>query len=138
VSPDDQWRPPEQPGRTPRPGGQTKPPARPRWMPWVIIALIVAIFLFWQAAPSTGVTRSKILYSEFMTLVRQDKVEQIKYDSSNGKITGQFVKGFTKDGHSEFATQGQENTLPDADIKTMDDHNVGRNYSPRSTDWLAT
>ena len=42
--------PPEPPGRTPRPGGQTRPSgARPRWMPWVIVALIVALFLVWQA-----------------------------------------------------------------------------------------
>src|SRR6478752_2762576 len=110
MSPDDQWRPPEQQGRTPRPGGQTKPPARPKWMPWVIIALIVAIFLFWQAAPGTGVARANVKYGEFLGLVKQDKVASINYDASNGKITGQFVKGFTQDGHSDFATQGQESS----------------------------
>src|SRR5262245_14992363 len=138
--PDDQWRPPEQqgPGRPPRPGGQPRPPARPKWMPWVIIALIVAILLFWKAAPGTGVERASIKYGDFLALVKQDKVDSINYDASNGKITGQFVKGFTQDGHSDFASQGQPNQLPDADIALLDQHQVSRNYKPRSTDWLAT
>ena len=108
-------------------------------MPWVIIALIVAIFLFWQAAPSTrrrpGQARLRRLPRRSSSRTRSSS---IKYDASSGKITGQFVKGFTQDGHTEFTTQGQENTLPDADIKTLNEHNVGRNYKPRSTDWLAT
>ncbi|MGZ7023750.1 MAG: ATP-dependent metallopeptidase FtsH/Yme1/Tma family protein, partial [Ilumatobacteraceae bacterium] len=104
----------------------------------MIIGLIVAIFLFWQAAPGTGVARANVKYGEFLDLVKQDKVASINYDASNGKITGQFVKGFTQDGHSDFATLGQENQLPDADIATLNEHNVARNYKPRSTDWLAT
>ena len=46
-SPEDQWRPPEPPGRPPRPGGgpggPARPPtSRPRWLPWVLIGLILA------------------------------------------------------------------------------------------------
>jgi cell division protease FtsH len=107
-------------------------------MPWVIIALIVAILLFWKAAPGTGVQRASVKYGDFLALVKQDKIDSINYDASNGKITGQFVKGFTQDGHTDFATQGQPTQLPDADIALLDQHQVSRNYKPRSTDWLAT
>src|SRR5262249_24143567 len=85
-----------------------------------------------------GVERASVKYGDFLALVKQDKVDSINYDASNGKITGQFVKGFTQDGHSDFATQGQPNQLPDADIQLLDEHKVGRNYKANSTDWLAT
>ncbi len=141
--PEDQWRPPEQPGRPPRMGGGSggtpgRPGGRPRWMPWVIVGLIVAIFLFWQAAPSTTPDRAKRDYGTFLQDVRENRVASIKYDPSGGKITGKFANGVNVDGKSEFTAQGPEGTLPDEDIKLLNDHNVLRNYKPRSTDWLAT
>jgi cell division protease FtsH len=137
--PEDQWRPPEQPGRPPRPGGASgRPAGRPRWMPWVIVGLIVAIFLFWQAAPSTTPERAKLDYGTFLQRVRENKVSSIKYDASSGKITGKFANGVNEGGKTEFTAQGPENLLPDEDIKLLNDHNVSRNYKPRSTDWLAT
>ena len=39
--PEDQWRPPEPPGRSPRPGGAPAPSGRPRWMPLVIVGLAI-------------------------------------------------------------------------------------------------
>src|SRR5438034_411961 len=87
----------------------------------------------YRPEPSTGVDRASVKYGDFLSLVKEGKVDSISYDASNGKITGQFVKAFTQDGHSEFSTQGQENQLPDADINTLNQHNVSRNYKPRST-----
>ncbi|HYL52292.1 MAG TPA: ATP-dependent zinc metalloprotease FtsH [Acidimicrobiia bacterium] len=139
--PEDQWRPPEQPGRPPRTGGggtPGRPSSRPRWMPWVIIGLIVAVFLFWQAAPSSTPQRAKVDYGTFLQDVREKKVASIKYDASSGKIVGQFAPGVTVDGKSEFTAQGPEGGLPDEDIKLLNQYNVQRNYKPRSTDWLAT
>src|SRR5207253_2958752 len=141
--PEDQWRPPEQPGRPPRMGGggsggtPGRQGGRPRWMPWVIVGLIVAIFLFWQAAPSTTPDRAKLDYGTFLQDVRENKVASIKYDASSGKITGKFGNGVTEGGKSEFTAQGPESALPDEDIKLLNEHKVLRNYKPRSTDWLA-
>jgi cell division protease FtsH len=134
--PDDQWRPPEQPGRPPRVGGTPGRPGRSRWMPWVIVGLIVAIFLVWQATPSTTPERAKLDYGSFLTRVRENKVAEIKYDSSNGKITGKFVQGQNESGKSEFTTQGPQTALPDEDIRTLDEHRVGRNYKAESTNWI--
>jgi len=113
---------------------------RPKWMPWVIVALVVAIFLVWRAAPSTATAQEKVDYGTFLTLVRSDHVSSIKYDASNGKITGEFKSGFTvnNDGKKEFTTQGQINQLPDADVTLLTDHNVARNYKPRSSNVLGT
>src|SRR5262245_3888193 len=141
--PEDQWRPPEPPpGRSPRPGGPTGGPMktgnRPKWMPWVIVAFVVAIFFIWRAVPATTPAQAKLDYGEFLTLVQQDKVNSIKYDASSGKITGEFRGEFNKDGKKEFTTQGQINQLPDADIALLNQHNVARNYKPRSSDILGT
>jgi cell division protease FtsH len=109
-------------------------------MPWVVIALIVAIFLVWRAAPPSSSSQEKLDYGDFLTLVKQDHVANIKYDASNGKITGTFKVGFTKnnDGKKEFTAQGQINSLPDADVTLLSQHNVARNYKPRSSDILGT
>ena len=141
--PEDQWRPPEPP-RTPRPGpsgnggsGRTPTP-RPRWVPWIVVGLLIAVILVWQAAPGSTPARTQIDYSTFLQHVTANKVESIKYDASNGKITGKFAKGFTEKGNSEFTTQGPIGTLPDADIQTLQQHHVDRNYKPRSTTWAGT
>ena len=137
--PEDQWRPPENP-RPPRsgggPGGSSRPGSRPRWLPWVIIALLVGIFLVWKASPSSTPARASVDYGSFMTLVNQGHVDSIKYDASSGKITGEFKGDFTQDGHKEFTTQGPPNALPDADIATLNAKGVSRNYKPHSTDIL--
>jgi cell division protease FtsH len=113
---------------------------RPKWMPWVIVGLIVAIFLVWRAAPPSSPAQEKLDYGEFLTLVKQDHVANVKYDASNGKVTGAFKEGFTKDndGKKEFTTQGQINQLPDADVTLLSQHNVARNYKPRSSDVIGT
>jgi cell division protease FtsH len=136
-SPDDQWRPPDQqPNRPPRaPGQPPKSSSRPKWLPWVIVGLIIAVFLVWQTSTTSTPDRAKIDYGTFLTHVNDNQISSIKYDASNGTITGQFAKGFNVDGKTEFTTQGQIGTLPDADINTLNTHNVSRNYKPHTTDW---
>ncbi len=142
--PEDQWRPPEPPpGRSPRPGssgGPLRSGNRPKWLPWVVIGLIVAIFLVFRAVPTTTTAQEKLDYGTFLTLVNKDHVSSIKYDSSSGKITGEFKTGFTQnnDGKKEFTAPGPLVQLPDADIALLNAHAVARNYKPRSSDILGT
>jgi cell division protease FtsH len=109
-------------------------------LPWVVIGLIVAIFLVFRAVPTTTTAQEKLDYGTFLTLVNKDHVSSIKYDSSSGKITGEFKTGFTQnnDGKKEFTAPGPLVQLPDADIALLNAHAVARNYKPRSSDILGT
>jgi cell division protease FtsH len=140
-SPEDQWRPPEPPGRPPN-GNRPAPPRpqtpRSRWLPWVVIAVVVIALVVWRTAPSSSTSALKLDYSDFLTLVNKGAVQDIKYESSSGKITGQFKSGQEQQGKSTFTTQGQSNGLPDADIALLNAKGVGRNYKPASSDWLSS
>ncbi len=144
--PEDQWRPPEPPNRPPRQGGQggpgsggsPRPSSRPRWLPWVIVGVLVTLVLVWQAAPGGGSSQAEVEYSRFLELVEQENVEQINYESSSGKITGEFRGDFEVDGESEFTTQGQPDGLPDQDVQLLTENNVGRNYKPAPSNWLSS
>jgi cell division protease FtsH len=107
-------------------------------MPWVIIALIVAIFLVWQTAQNTSPARASIPYGKFLELVKDNQVQAIKYESSSGKITGKFANGHTEEGKTEFTTQGQVGGIPDQDLATLTAHNVSRDYKAESTNWIGT
>ena len=142
-SPEDQWRPPEPPGRPPGNNNNRPPAPRPstprsRWLPWVVIAVVVIALVVWRTAPGGSSEALKLDYSEFLTLVNKGTVQEIKYDSSSGKITGQFKPGQEQQGKSTFSTQGQSGGLPQADIQLLTDKNVGRNYKPASSDWLSS
>jgi cell division protease FtsH len=139
--PEDQWRPPEPPNRQPRPGqgnGGPRPGSRARWVPWIIVGTLIVLVLLWQANGSSGGSSASVDYSRFLELVKQDHVDQINYESSSGKITGEFRGDFQVDGQSKFSTQGQPNGLPDQDVRTLTEHNVGRNYKPAPSNWLSS
>ncbi|HEU5479706.1 MAG TPA: ATP-dependent metallopeptidase FtsH/Yme1/Tma family protein, partial [Candidatus Tumulicola sp.] len=108
----------------------------------MIIGLVLAIVLFWQATPSTSPARDQIDYGQFLTLVQQDHVSSVTIDSATGKITGVYApKGFSPNDNNrtQFSTQGPVNNqgIPDADLALLDKHNVARKYKGHSTDWLA-
>ncbi len=107
-------------------------------MPWVLIGLILAIFLAVQARPGSTSNSAKLDYGEFMSLVQQKKVDSIKYDSTSGKITGQFKSDYTQDGKKTFTTQGPLNALPEVDVKTLNDAGVNRNYKPKASTWFTS
>ena len=100
--PEDQWRPPEPPGRQPRPGAP-KTSGRPRWLPVVIVVLALLAFLAWQSTTSGSTPRAHIEYSQFMQLANDGHVQSIEYESSSGHITGVLKKGApTIDGKTAF------------------------------------
>jgi cell division protease FtsH len=102
------------------------------------VAVVVTALLIWQMAPGGDAERVEIDYQRFLALVERDRVAEIKYESSSGDITGEFVDGFEEDGQSEFATQGPQNALPDRDIDLLDEHGVGRNYKAQPSDWFGS
>jgi cell division protease FtsH len=136
-TPEDQWRPPEPPGRPSRPAPPRPATPRSRWLPWVIIGVILLAVVVWQTAPTGTSSRDQLTYAEFLQAVSDGHVDSIKYDQSNGKIVGEYKSGQEQNGKSTFQTTGPTNTLPDADIALLNEHNVGRDYKPPSSDWLS-
>jgi cell division protease FtsH len=130
-------RPPSAPeGQTPpRPASSGSP--FPRWLWWVALAPIVAIVVALNFSPKST-SQTKLSYSQFITTVKADKVDSIKYDQSSGKIVGSYKKGDEVGGNKEFEAQGPRDALPDSDVKTLNDHGVGRNYKPQSSNIIGT
>ena len=111
MSPDPSWRPPEPPGRPPHPPVPPRAPnSRSRWLPWVFLGLLVTALLVYQGLPKGGEAQASLTYSEFLSDVRTNKVDTIRYESSNGHITGQFKKGVEVDGKKAFSTTGPTNS----------------------------
>src|SRR3954447_15218662 len=135
-SPEDQWRPPEPPGRPNRPNAPRPTTPRSRWLPWVVIGVVVIAVLVWRTAPTGSPDRAQLDYGEFLTLVDKGAVESIKYDQSNGKIVGEFKPGHDQGGKSAFQTQGPLDQLPEPDVRRLDAAGVRRDYKPPSSDWF--
>jgi cell division protease FtsH len=120
-------------------------PARPKdgnstsWQKWLPVVLVLAVAAiaaaFWVTRVATPGAKS-ISYSEFLTDVQQDKVKSIKYDSETGSIKGEFTKEV--DGTTTFKTQGPRPSLPDADIKLLDEKGVARDYTDPPSEWFTT
>jgi cell division protease FtsH len=118
------------PPRTPSP--------RSRWLPWVVLGLIVTALIFYQAVPKGGSSSAGITYSQFLDQVQDGHVETIKYDSSSGHITGAFKKNDEFQGKSTFSTTGPTNQMPDADIALLNREKVGRDYKSHGSNILGS
>ncbi len=79
-----------------------------------------------------GTSREELGYAQFLDNVRADQVDRVKIDQVTGKIDGVLKSG------EEFHVNGPQNTIPDEDIKVLDDHKVKRNYKPRSSDFVGS
>jgi len=79
-----------------------------------------------------GPSREELGYAEFLDNVRSDQVDRVRIDQMTGKIDGVLKNG------EEFQVNGPQNTIPDEDIRVLDEHKVKRNYKPRSSDFIGS
>jgi cell division protease FtsH len=120
-----------------RPGGGTpsRPPAPentwPRWVPWLVGLLVLSAVLVGNLGRG-GVDRELLEYSEFISAVEDNRVAQVKIDQMSGGIEGVLKNG------QEFRTQGPQDQIPDSDIALLAEHNVKRDYKPRSSEWVSS
>ena len=101
--------PPPPPPQPPRGEGRAPRTARdryPRWLWWLLAGAVIAIFVASLAAPSER--RDKIDYGAMLSQANEGKVDKVKVNNANGRITGQL-----KDG-TKFTTTGPI-PLPDDD-----------------------
>ncbi|HYT38518.1 MAG TPA: ATP-dependent zinc metalloprotease FtsH [Acidimicrobiia bacterium] len=121
--------------RPPGAGPQPRPPGGsesnwPRWVPWLVAMLVVSALLLGNLG--RGGNKEDFRYSEFLNDVKSDQVERVKIDQVTGRIDGLLKNG------KEFHVNGPQNTIPDKDIQLLADHNVARDYKPRSSDFLGS
>jgi cell division protease FtsH len=79
-----------------------------------------------------GGNKEDFRYSQFLDNVKTDQVERVKIDQVTGRIDGVLKNG------KEFHVNGPQNTIPDKDIALLAEHNVARDYKPRSSDFLGS
>jgi cell division protease FtsH len=99
---------------------------------WVVVGLvaIVAVVVLTRVGP--GDATRELDYSEFLADVRADRVAQVTIDPGDGHIDGLEVDG------DHFTTQGPADTIPEADLRLLDAHDVDRDYASSSSGWGST
>ncbi len=123
-------RPPERPSGPPKPPGTPTPSSRPwpRWLPLVMLGVVVAIFLFTTIRTDTP-ERASLSYTEFSKTVSDGNVKSVSYDPSNGNITGEFKT--PQDGKTDFSSSGPNDDLQPTELKQLKDQGVNVEFIDR-------
>jgi len=98
----------------------TEKPNMPRWATWAIVAVVVLLIAGPRLWPTS--TATKVSYTEFLELVKQNQVTQVQINNLSNEISGTL-----KDG-SEFATTGAV-ILSDADETLLKEKGVDYDYA---------
>ena len=99
----------------------------------------MTLVLVWQAAPGGGGSQAELDYSRFLDLVEQGHVAEINYESSSGKITGEFKGDFEVDGQERVHDAGPaRRSARSQTSRLLTENNVGRNYKPAPSNWFSS
>ena len=117
-------------GNLPKDG--QKPQGRgplPRWAVWVIAAFAVLLLIGPRLWSTT--TGDKLTYTEFLTLVREGKVEKVSINNATNQISGELTSG------RSFSTTGAP-LLSDADEELLKARGVDYNYNTPQPNWFTS
>jgi cell division protease FtsH len=128
-------RPPDRPTGPNKPPGSPAPTSRPwpRWLPLVVLGLVVAIFLF-TTVRTDSPSRADLTYSKFSKAVSNGEVKSVSYDPSNGHITGEFKT--PQNGKDGFTSSGPNDDLQPAQLKSLATQGVNVKYVRESSNAL--
>jgi cell division protease FtsH len=119
------------PPRLPKsePGENGKKSSFPRWLIWVLAALILATVL----VPNLmgGDDGDSITYTEFIAEVEAGRVETVTINNSTGTIRGEFT-----DGRDFNTTGGGPRGLSEADEALLNDQGVNVEFNAPSNNWF--
>ena len=113
-------------GRPPSPNPSGSSSGWIRYLPWVLVLLLVAVF-FIPGLSGSSSDSNKLKYSEFLNAVEGGQVKSIEYNKSNGDIKGDY-RG-TVDGTDTFTADGPNDNLPDSTLDLLDEQNVSLEYT---------
>jgi cell division protease FtsH len=131
-------RPPSDPppGRRPEgsPGDGRPPSPTPsgsssgwiRYLPWVLVLLLVAVF-FIPGLSGGSSDSKKLSYSAFTKAVESGQVDKVEYNKSNGNIKGDYTKSVN--GADTFTADGPNDNLPDSTLQLLEEQNVTLEYT---------
>jgi cell division protease FtsH len=119
--------PPPSPGRSSRGPGSGGRESLPRWSIWVLAGVVLAVLVLPTFMNRTD--RQEVDYSDLLTQVQQDKVEEITWDNNDGSITGTL-----KDG-TEFESNGPLEPSED-DRALFREHDVQVKFDTPGGSWF--
>jgi cell division protease FtsH len=96
---------------------------------WVIAAFAVLLLIGPRLWPTT--TGDKLTYTEFLTLVREGKVEKVSINNATNQISGELTSG------RSFSTTGAP-LLSDADEELLKARGVDYNYNTPQPNWFTS
>jgi cell division protease FtsH len=119
--------PPPSPGRSSRGSGPGGRESLPRWSIWVLAGVVLAVLVLPTFMNRTD--RQEINYSDLLTKVQQDEVQEITWDNNDGSITGKL-----KDG-TEFESNGPLEPSED-DRALFREHDVEVKFDTPGGSWF--
>jgi cell division protease FtsH len=119
--------PPPSPGRSSRGSGTGGRESLPRWSIWVLAGVVLAVLVLPTFMNRTD--RQEVDYSDLLTQVQQDKVQEITWDNNDGSITGK-----QKDG-TEFESNGPLEPSED-DRALFREHDVQVKFDTPGGSWF--
>ena len=119
--------PPPSPGRSSRGPGSGGRESLPRWSIWVLAGVVLAVLVLPTFMDRTN--RQEVDYSDLLTQVQQDKVDEITWDNNDGSIAGKL-----KDG-TEFESNGPLEPSED-DRALFREHDVQVKFDTPGGSWI--
>jgi cell division protease FtsH len=119
--------PPPSPGRSSRGPGSGGRESLPRWSIWVLAGVVLAVLVLPTFMNRTD--RQEIDYSDLLTQVQQDKVQDITWDNNDGSITGKLKSG------TEFESNGPLEPSED-DRALFREHDVQVKFDTPGGSWF--
>ena len=124
------------PGRNPQKGGPTSPPSPTRWLPWLIIGVLLVGGLFFFNFGRTSTPKADLSYSQFQKAVENGTVQSVEFDPGSGNITGTFKT--EQGGKKQFTSSGPNNDFQATEIARLEEKGVNFKYVRAGSDILGT
>ena len=83
----------------PPPGRNSRLPSKseggwPKWSAWIVVGLLIALLAATLAIPSSD--EAEVSYTEFLTMVSEGQIEEVRYDNSSAHIEATTIDGEVK------------------------------------------